>query len=90
MDNLSSEHRFIGDGPADAFYEVLDGILSGYYRAFQRAPSQGELAGFIAYARLWVKEDAKQGVFGGCGDKGLQEESTEGQGRAEDQAEPGA
>lgn len=85
-----SKHGVIGDGPPDALDAVLDGILTSYFRAFERAPSQGELAGFIAYARLWVKEDARQGVFGGCGDKGLQEESTEGQGRAEDEAEPGA
>lgn len=90
MRNLYSNPGFLGDGPVNAFDALLDGILTGYYRAFERAPSQGELAGFIAYARLWVKEDARQGVCDGCGVKELQEESTEGQGRVEDATEHGA
>ena len=60
MRSLYSKRGFLGDGPVNAFDALLDGVLSGYFQAFERAPSEGELIGFIEFCRSWVKADGRR------------------------------
>ena len=60
MRNLYLKRGFLGDGPVNDFDALLEGVLSSYFQAFERAPSEGELIGFIEFCRSWVKADGRR------------------------------